>query len=307
MVPASRSVRKNGKDAEFSMDTENVMRGIIDMHIHAAPDVRARRLDDLELMEESVKRGVRAIVLKSHNVPTADRAYLVNRVCAKKYPDADFTAFGGLCLNRPVGGLNPDAAETALKLGAKVIWLPTNTAENHLRKNGKDPAKGVAVVRDGKVVPELQDIFALVKQYDAVLATGHIGAEECFPVVEAARAAGVEKIVITHPEFWVVGMTPEQQADIVRRYDVLLESVYAQPINGGYKINIEDNIKAMQAIGPEHFVISTDSGQTVNPYWYESYTTYYKAAAAVFTPQQMQKMTHDNPAWLLGIQNKTEA
>lgn len=160
---------------------ENVMQGIIDMHIHAGPDVRARKLDDLELMEASVQRGVRAIVLKSHNVPTADRAYLVNRVAAEKYPDAKFTAFGGLCLNRPVGGLNPDAVETSLKLGAKVIWLPTNTAENHYRKNGKDPSKGVVVTRDGKAVDELQDIFALVKQYNAVLATGHIGAEECFP------------------------------------------------------------------------------------------------------------------------------
>ena len=206
---------------------ENVMQGIIDMHIHAAPDVRARKLDDLELMEASVQRGVRAIVLKSHNVPTADRAYLVNRVAAEKYPDVKFTAFGGLCLNHPVGGLNPDAVETSLKLGAKVIWLPTNTAENHYRKNGKDPPKGVVVTRDGKAVDELQDIFALVKQYNAVLATGHIGAEECFPVVEAARAAGVEKIVVTHPEFWVVGMTQEQQAEIVRKYDVLLESVYA--------------------------------------------------------------------------------
>ena len=254
---------------------ENVMQGIIDMHIHAAPDVRARKLDDLELMEASVQRGVRAIVLKSHNVPTADRAYLVNRVAAEKYPDVKFTAFGGLCLNHPVGGLN--------------------------RKNGKDPSKGVVVTRDGKAVDELQDIFALVKQYNAVLATGHIGAEECFPVVEAARAAGVEKIVITHPEFWVVGMTPEQQADIVRKYDVLLESVYAQPVNGGYKINIPDNIAAMKAIGPEHFVISTDSGQTVNPYWYESYTTYFKAVSEVFTSEQVRKMTHDNPAWLLDI------
>lgn len=280
---------------------ENVMQGIIDMHIHAAPDVRARKLDDLELMEASVQRGVRAIVLKSHNVPTADRAYLVNRVAAEKYPDVKFTAFGGLCLNRPVGGLNPDAAETSLKLGAKVIWLPTNTAENHYRKNGKDPSTGVVVTRDGKAVDELQDIFALVKQYNAVLATGHIGAEECFPVVEAARAAGVEKIVITHPEFWVVGMTPEQQADIVRKYDVLLESVYAQPVNGSYKINIPDNIAAMKAIGPEHFVISTDSGQTVNPYWYESYTTYFKAVSEVFTSEQVRKMTHDNPAWLLDI------
>lgn len=280
---------------------ENAMQGIIDMHIHAAPDVRARKLDDLELMEASVQRGVRAIVLKSHNVPTADRAYLVNRVAAEKYPDVKFTAFGGLCLNRPVGGLNPDAAETSLKLGAKVIWLPTNTAENHYRKNGKDPSKGVVVTRDGKAVDELQDIFALVKQYNAVLATGHIGAEECFPVVEAARAAGVEKIVITHPEFWVVGMTPEQQADIVRKYDVLLESVYAQPVNGSYKINIPDNIAAMKAIGPEHFVISTDSGQTVNPYWYESYTTYFKAVSEVFTSEQVRRMTHDNPAWLLDI------
>ena len=280
---------------------ENVMQGIIDMHIHAAPDVRARKLDDLELMEASVQRGVRAIVLKSHNVPTADRAYLVNRVAAEKYPDVKFTAFGGLCLNRPVGGLNPDAVETSLKLGAKVIWLPTNTAENHYRKNGKDPSKGVVVTRDGKAVDELQDIFALVKQYNAVLATGHIGAEECFPVVEAARAAGVEKIVITHPEFWVVGMTPEQQADIVRKYDVLLESVYAQPVNGSYKINIPDNIAAMKDIGPEHFVISTDSGQTVNPYWYESYTTYFKAVSEVFTSEQVRRMTHDNPAWLLDI------
>lgn len=280
---------------------ENVMQGIIDMHIHAAPDVRARKLDDLELMEASVQRGVRAIVLKSHNVPTADRAYLVNRVAAEKYPDVKFTAFGGLCLNRPVGGLNPDAVETSLKLGAKVIWLPTNTAENHYRKNSKDPSTGVVVTRDGKAVDELQDIFALVKQYNAVLATGHIGAEECFPVVEAARVAGVEKIVITHPEFWVVGMTPEQQADIVRKYDVLLESVYAQPVNGSYKINIPDNIAAMKAIGPEHFVISTDSGQTVNPYWYESYTTYFKAVSEVFTSEQVRRMTHDNPAWLLDI------
>lgn len=280
---------------------ENVMQGIIDMHIHAGPDVRARKLDDFELMEASVQRGVRAIVLKSHNVPTADRAYLVNRVAAEKYPDVKFTAFGGLCLNRPVGGLNPDAVETSLKLGAKVIWLPTNTAENHYRKNGKEPSKGVVVTRDGKVVDELQDIFALVKQYNAVLATGHIGAEECFPVVEAARAAGVKKIVITHPEFWVVGMTPEQQADIVRKYDVLLESVYAQPVNGSYKINIPDNIAAMKAIGPEHFVISTDSGQTVNPYWYESYTTYFKAVSEVFTSEQVRRMTHDNPAWLLDI------
>ena len=58
--------------------------------------------------------------------------------------------------------------------------------------------KCVEVVRDGKVVPEMNDVFQLVKDYDAVLGTAHVSPEECFVVVEAARKAGVKKIVVTH-------------------------------------------------------------------------------------------------------------
>ncbi|MBR0257950.1 MAG: hypothetical protein IJQ58_09460, partial [Synergistaceae bacterium] len=165
--------------------TQNRLKGIIDMHIHSAPDIRQRKLDDLELMEAAVERGVRAIVIKSHHVPTMDRAALVNKIVSEKYGDAtDFQMFGGLALNQSVGGLNPYAVEAALKLGAKIIWLPTNTAENHRRKSGKDG--GVAVVRDGRAVKELEPIFKLINEYDAVFETGHISAAECFPVVEAA-------------------------------------------------------------------------------------------------------------------------
>ena len=70
--------------------------GIIDMHIHSAPDIRQRKLDDLQLMEAAVERGVRAIVIKSHMVPTADRATLVNKIRQEKYPDSDFQMFGSL-------------------------------------------------------------------------------------------------------------------------------------------------------------------------------------------------------------------
>lgn len=290
-----------GKTKEGIME-DNLMRGIIDMHIHAAPDVRERRLDDLDLMEASVERGVRAIVIKSHMVPTADRATLVNRIVRERYgTSTNFEMFGAISLNRSVGGLNPYALEAALKLGAKVVWLPTNTAENHLAKNGK--TGGVAVVRDGRAVSELGPIFELVKEYDAVLATGHISGDECFPVVEAARDAGVEKLVITHPEFWVVGMTQEQMARIVADYDVLLESEYAQPIGGGkYKINLPDNAANMRAIGPEHFIVSTDSGQLQNPYWYESYPSYIRYLLEHgITAEEVDVMTKANPARMLGI------
>ncbi|MBQ6971426.1 MAG: hypothetical protein IJP86_03615 [Synergistaceae bacterium] len=283
--------------------TQNRLKGIIDMHIHSAPDIRQRKLDDLQLMEAAVERGVRAIVIKSHHVPTMDRAAIVNKIVREKYGDkTDFQMFGGLALNLSVGGLNPYAVEAALKLGAKIIWLPTNTAENHLRKSGKDG--GVPVVRDGKAVKELEPIFTLINEYDAVFETGHISAAECFPVVEAARNAGVKKIVITHPEFHIVGMSLEDQAQIVRDYGVLLEHEYAQPIGGGvYRLNLADNVTAMREIGPEHFIVSTDGGQMQNPEWYNTIKIYIDYLYdAGFTQEEIDTMTKINPGKMLGIQ-----
>lgn len=280
----------------------NRLEGIIDLHIHSAPDVRQRKLDDLQLMEAAVARGVRAIVIKSHHVPTVDRATLVNRIKEEKYGDSsDFQMFGGIALNRFVGGINPWAVETALKLGGKMVWMPTNTAENHCRKEGKE--NYVSVVKDGRVVPELKPVFELIRDYDAVLETGHISPEECFRVTEAARDAGVKKIVITHPEFHIVGMSLEDQKRIVKDYGVLLERVYAQPIGGGvYKKNLPDNVAAMREIGCEHFIVATDGGQMQNPEWYNTIAEYVDYLYdSGFSKEEIDVMTKENPGTMLGI------
>lgn len=81
-------------------------------------------MDDLELMEAAVARDVRAVVIKSHHFPTVNRAALVNRLRKERHPDSDFEMFGGITLNRFVGGINPQAVEAALKLGAKLVWPP---------------------------------------------------------------------------------------------------------------------------------------------------------------------------------------
>ena len=280
----------------------NIVSGIIDMHIHSAPDVRKRRLDDLELMEAAVKLGARAVVIKSHMVCTADRAALVNKIREEKYPECDFQMFGGIALNRPVGGINPWAVDAALKLGAKVVWLPTNTAANHFRKENKEG--GVEIIKDGQVTEELRSVFERIKEHDAVLATGHISPEECFRVTEAARDAGVKKIVITHPEFHIVGMSLEDQIRIVKDYDVMLERVYAQPIGGGvYKNNLPDNVEAIRAVGSDHIIVSTDSGQMQNPPWYESIVEYVEYLRnAGITEAEIEKMTQINPGRMLGIE-----
>lgn len=88
------------------MDT-NRTKGVIDLHIHSGPDVKMRKMNDLELMEAAVRLGVRAVVIKSHHVPTVDRATLTNLICKERYPEANFSMFGGIALNQSVGGLNP--------------------------------------------------------------------------------------------------------------------------------------------------------------------------------------------------------
>lgn len=277
-------------------------KGIIDLHIHSAPDIRQRKMNDIELMEAGVRLGARALVIKSHMVPTMDRATLVNQIRKEKYPDSDLEMFGAIALNRSVGGINPYAAEAALKLGAKIVWLPTNTSSNHFSKSGKNG--GVEVLKDGKATDEVKSVFELVKDHNAVLATGHISSYECRVVAEAARDAGVEKIVITHPEFHIVGMTLEERIQIDKDYNVLLEMEYAQPIGGGvYKKNLPENAETMRQIGCEHFIVSTDSGQTQNPYWYESIVEYIDYLYDQgFTKEEIDTMTKYNPAKMLDIE-----
>lgn len=276
--------------------------GIIDMHIHSAPDIRQRKLDDLQLMEAAVERGVRAIVIKSHMVPTVDRATLVNKIRQEKYPDSDFQMFGSLVMNLAVGGINPWAVEASIKLGAKEIFLPTMTAENHCRKENKEHF--VSVIKDGKIVEPLKDVFQLVKDYDVALGTGHISPSEIFTVVEAARNAGVKKIIVTHPEFHIVGMSLEEEKQIVKDYDVLLEKVYAQPIGGGvYKKNLPDNVAHMKEIGCEHFIVSTDGGQMQNPEWYNTIAEYIDYLYdSGFSQEEIDVMTKKNPGRMLGIE-----
>lgn len=281
------------------------LKGVIDMHVHSNPDIRHRAYDDFELMEAGIRVGARAIVIKTHQGTTVDRAYLCNRHNEiVHHGDNDFTMFGSITLNRQMGGINPWAVESGLKLGAKVIWLPTQSARNNLIKQKQDPAACVEVVRDGKIVPELDSIFRLVKDYNVVLGTGHISPEECFVVVEAARNAGVKKIVVTHPEWWMVGMSLEDQVRIVKDYDVILEHCYAQPMGGGkYKSNLPMNLEAIRACGYKNVMVSTDGGQVENPHWELALDEYMQYLADHGIPEeQLRYMTHDIQAGLLDLE-----
>src|SRR5690348_5444727 len=81
------------------------LQGVIDIHAHCDPDSTARSIDAIDLAKLGKQRGMRGMVLKNHYEPTASLAFLVRKIVP------GIEAFGGIDLNRTVGGINPAAVE----------------------------------------------------------------------------------------------------------------------------------------------------------------------------------------------------
>src|SRR5688500_3951630 len=95
--------------------------GAIDLHVHANPDVFGRSLDDIDVARLAKAKGMRGIVLKNHVSETASRAALVMKVVP------GLEVFGGIVLNKAVGGVNPDAAE----------WMQRRSDERRVGDGGR--------------------------------------------------------------------------------------------------------------------------------------------------------------------------
>src|SRR3954454_6597715 len=108
--------------------------GVIDRHVHSHPDVFGRNMDDIDIAQLAKSKGMRGILLKNHISETASRAALVMKVV----PGVE--VFGGVVLNKAVGGINPDAVEWMHRIygsRGKVVWLPTFEADRHVKVLGK--------------------------------------------------------------------------------------------------------------------------------------------------------------------------
>jgi hypothetical protein len=255
-----------------------LVRGAYDMHVHIAPDVVERRIDDVGLAHRCRELGLAGFQLKSHYTSTAERAAVVRGVV----PDVE--VFGAVTLNRAVGGVNPVAVEIAAREGARTVWLPTVDSVNEisgsheLAPGAKPPVwmrlqqelreQGVAIEpvpvvdESGALLPETRAVLEAVARHGMVLATGHLDRNEIFAAVDGAVEAGVETIVITHPEFPAQDISTDDQARLAAK-GALLERCFTTPHTG--KVTWERVFQAIRATGPEHSVLSTDLGQVFNP------------------------------------------
>jgi len=299
-------MKSKGKKAVLEKEVRELLKGAIDFHIHTGPDVFPRLLNDIEVARQAKRAGMRAVLLKSHVTITADRAQIAQAVTG-------LPVFGGVTLNWQVGGLNRHAVECAAKMGARQVWMPTIHSANYLKYADHVPMfakalpkdiRGISILKeDGSFVPELGPILEMVARYGLILATGHLSPNEGLALIREAKRAGVEKIVVTHPVASFVNYSYEQMREALSAGATYLEHVFndctPQVANPLPPSALGEAIKA---IGPDHCIMATDSGQVVNPppvkvmSWYISEMLQYG-----FSSRAIRTMTARNPARILGL------
>lgn len=280
-----------------------VLDGAIDLHCHFGPESvigTPHSVDALEAATDAAALGFDAIVLKSHDFPSNSVAHLVGQSVDSVH------IYGSVCCDFCIGGLNPGAVETALRDGAAIVWLPTISSQQDV-DNGVAallgvPGEGITVLDDdGALRPEVEEILALVAQYDAIAATGHTSTREHFAV--AKSFAGRGRLVVTH------AMNPGAgpNLSIAECAELAALGAYielsAATCMQSHGPSVPDVVQAIDAIGPEMVVLSTDYGWSNElPRPAAGLLSYVDALwDAGAKEEQLRRMVCENPARLLRL------
>ena len=302
----------SGKGTSVTDLAWNAIQGAYDLQVHVAPDVIERRIDDVGLAQEFLARGLKGFVLKSHYIPTAERAKVVCRAVP------GIQAYGALTLNHSIGGLNPVAVELAGRSGAKIVWMPTVDAANEtagrldgpntklpfwakiqreLAADGIAPEPLTVLDQNGKVNDAARRCLELIGRHNMVLATGHLGRHEIFPLVRTAKEMKLQRVLVTHAEFPSQNFSAQEQLELADA-GALIEHCFTTMHTG--KAPWDAVLNSIRKVGPERCVLSTDLGQTINPPVAEGFAMFAQTLLdAGFSTEQIRRMAVANPSELL--------
>jgi hypothetical protein len=286
-----------------AVDYDRLVEGSIDMHLHPGPDVFKCRVDALEAASQAKQAGMKAIVIKNHFYPTAPIAMMVNQLVP------DFTVVGSVCLDYEMGGLNVHAVDYSARAGARVVWMPTFSSTNSISKMRELglPLKGEGYsILDGKgqLVPEINPILDIIRQYDMVLASGHMSPTETFALEEEAGKLGINKFVVTHPldhEFFSQAFSKQDLIQLAKN-GAFIECTFLAFQASEFRHDPAEMVDVIKAVGAEQCIMSTDLGQIWNPLPVEGLRMFIVTLLKYgITEDEINLMTKTNPSKLLGL------
>jgi hypothetical protein len=297
-------------DAVGDDEVTDLLQGAVDLHVHPAPSPFTRRLGLLQAAQQASSAGFKALIVKSHHHSMVTDVLAVSDAVG----GLPIPVYSGVALNNQVGGVNPAAVELALNMGGADRLVPDDLLRPaHLRaqrgaevppyRQAVPQGHGPAVLdEDGKVLPEVHDVLDLIKDADVILSGGHMGVEELDAVVRAAAAKGIDKMIISHPNF-VIGAEPETCAEWVR-FGVMFEHELCMydDRSSFYHWELDTMLTYIKATGVENSLIGSDLGQAGNPFPVQAYRRTVRALLdRGVSHDDVRTLISTNPARLLGV------
>ncbi len=286
-------------------ERDELLEGVCDIHIHLAPDVKERCLDEYNFAVQAKAAGYRAVMYKSNEWSCHDRAWLIRQALP------GFEVFGSFCMNFTCGDkINVHAAKMAVSTTGKTcrcIWMPTQAAVYHLASFGQI-GKGIPVTAGGRLLPEVVQVMEICAENDIIMATGHSSPEESLLMAQKAHEMGFKKLVVTHPNTTIWKM----DADMIKRCAELgayIEYCYLGRLWGKgsampeYVRQSSEEFLNYVRIVPERSFISTDLGQAGMPGPISGMKACIKELlGAGFTQREIDTLVRRNPAHLIGLE-----
>jgi hypothetical protein len=301
-------------ERERAAVVDRLLKGAIDLHCHSGPSMMPRDLDHIEALEEASAAGFRALAFKDHYYSVTPVAKLLER----RYAHLKVAMITGVVLNNAVGGINPHAVDHALKLGGRLVWMPTFSARNHIEEHERDPnfhrkfpepgkvmlevTPLTALDERGRIRDEVKVVLDLVAEHDAVLSAGHLNIAEIWPLFEEAKARGVKRRLVNHPTY-VIGASLDDIHTLAGDGVYLEHSMCMFMPDSKFHFFDPETLKALiEAGGPERTILGSDLGQAGNPRPVDGFRQVIEMCLDIgYGEAVIRKLTSGNAAALVGL------
>jgi hypothetical protein len=278
-------------------DGARLLKGALDLHFHMDPWTPGALNGQAGIAEVRLarSRGMRGLLIKDHNEPTAPLAYHLRQ----EIPG--FELYGGFVLNLPNGGINPAGVEfMATKIRGepgRIVWMPAGDTEKEIRASKNPNGPFVAVSRNGELLPEVKQVIAIVAKHGLVIASGHILPEEALMVFREAKRQGVQHMIATHA-FDLAGKMTMEQMQEAAKLGAFIEFDYRNTLEGG-------RMDAIRKVGPQFSFLSEFWTKVSAPKEYGGLDGVGAFAEAMrahgFTDRELDLLVKENPAKALGL------
>jgi hypothetical protein len=186
-------------------------------------------------------------------------------------------------------------------MGANIIWMPTQDAAHNRRVKGK--SGGISILKaDGHLCPDVFPILDLIRQSEAVLATGHLAPQESARLITTAVGMGVQKIVVTHPESGSAHM-PLSMQQTLSKLGAFFERCYFHTTKAvAAPVSVAEIAAHIRAVGTASTILATDFGRADLPNPVAGMQMYLDALLDEgFTHHDLTQMAGSTPAGLFAL------